>query len=169
MDNCALVLSNVAALGALVAALAAWMAVRETKRASEGQLFSSLFAEYGCLEMLDALRVLRNWMTEKGPDFAAKWKMALQASDSSAHEVDRARRRVQHYFVRALRLHEAGYASLKLLRSLCVVDGINILYDVVEPLEAELNEHYDHRAFSKLKKLCGGTEAVIAPVSAPPQ
>ena len=166
MDNCAFPLSAVAALGSLLAALAAWLAVRETKRASEGQLFLSLFAEYECPEMLCALRMLRN-EAEKGPGFAAEWMKALQASDSVAQEVDRARRRVQHYFLGALRLHEARYASRRLLRSLCAVDGINILYDVVEPLEAELNKHYDRLAFSTLKKLCPRSDALVGPVPVP--
>ena len=36
---------------------------------------------------------------------------------------------VKSYFMRALRLHEAGYVSLHLLQEACSVDGINILYE----------------------------------------
>lgn len=54
-----LILTGLSALGALGAAIAAWLSARATSRAAEGQLFSVHYAEYGTPEMLRSLRVLR--------------------------------------------------------------------------------------------------------------
>jgi hypothetical protein len=162
----ALILTALSAIGAVGAALAAWRSAHQTRLASEGQLFSTLYAEYGLPEMLLALRLLRNWKAEKGDEFENKWKKALDAGDKAAHEVDRARRHVKSYFMRALRLHEAGYVSERFLQEACAVDGINILYDIVERLEYALNPAYDRSKFESLRKICGraGTKELIAPV-----
>lgn len=165
-NTTALILTVLSAIGAVGAALAAWRSAHQTRLASEGQLFSTIYAEYGLPEMLIALRLLRNWKAERGDEFEIKWKKALDAGDESAHEVDRARRHVKSYFMRALRLHEAGYVSKRFLREVCAVDGINILYDIVERLEYALNPAYDRSTFESLRKICGraGTKDLIAPV-----
>lgn len=162
-----LVLTALSAMGALGAALAAWRSARATTLAAEAQLFSVHYADYGTAEMLRALRVLRMWKSENGDEFEVKWKRALDANDPKAHEVDQARRQVRFYFFRALRLYEANYVSKRFVEELAAVDGINILYDIVEPLEYALNARYDNSRFEKLRSLCGRarTGRLIAPIS----
>ena len=108
----------------------------------------------------------RYWKAEKGDEFEFKWKKALDAGDETAHKVHQARRHVKSYFMRALRLHESGYVSKRFLHEVCSFDGINILYDIVEPLEYALNQAYDRSKFSSLRKICGraGTGKLIPPV-----
>lgn len=166
-----LVLTALSAIGALGAAIAAWLSARATKRAAEGHLFSTHYAEYGTPEMLRSLRVLRLWKSDNGDEFELNWKKALDAGEERAHDVDRARRQVKFYFLRALRLYQAGYVSRRFLKELAAVDGLNILYDIVEPLEYALNPRFDASKFELLSKLCGrpGTGRLIAPVPPEPR
>lgn len=169
--NVTLVLTSLSALGALGAAVAAWRSARATTRAAEAQLFSAHYAAYGEPEMLRSLRVLRQWKSDNGDEFEVKWKKSLDANEDSAHEVDQARRKVKFYFFQALRLYEAGYVSKKFLKEVAAVDGVNILYDIVEPLEYALNPRFDSSRFEKLRKLCGRsrTGRLIAPVPPAPR
>jgi hypothetical protein len=166
-----LVLITVSALGALGAAIAAWKSARETRRAAEGQLFSDFYVEYGTPEMLRSLRILRNWKANNGNEFEIAWKKKLDEDDEDAHKVDRARRHVKFYFLRALRLYESGYVSIEFLKGVCAVDGINILYDIVEPLEFALNPAFDRSKFNRLRQFCGraGTGRLIPPVPPGPK
>ncbi len=166
VQNFSLILTATSAVGALCAALASAYSARQTRLASEGQLFSDLYAEYGRPEMLKALRILRNWKSEKGYEFEVVWKNSLDSRNREAGEVDEARRHVKAYFMRAVRIYQAGYVSKRFVREVCSVDGINILYDVVEPLEYALNPAFDGSKFELLRKICGryGTGRLIAPV-----
>jgi len=170
-DQLTLLLTAISALGALGAAVAAWFSARATTRAAEGQLFSAHYAAYGTPEMLRSLRVLRLWKFDQGDEFEVKWKKALDSGEERAREVDEARRQVRIYFFQALRLYEGGYVSRRFLREIAAVDGINILYDIVEPLEYALNASYDRSRFAKLRNLCGRarTGRLIAPVPPAPR
>jgi hypothetical protein len=121
--------------------------------------------------MLHSLRILRNWKASAGSEFEIAWKKRLDGGDQEAYEVDRARRQVKFYFLRALRLYESGYVSERFLQEICAVDGINILYDIVEPLEFALNPAFDKSKFDSLYKLCGraGTKRLIPPVPPDPK
>jgi hypothetical protein len=166
-----LILTAVSALGALGATIAAWRSARATSRVAEAQLFAAQYAEYGTPEMLRSLRMLRLWQSEMGDEFELKWKKALEAGDARAHDIDNARRQVKFYFMKAFRLYEAGYVSRRFLREFASVDGLNILYDIVEPLECALNPRYDASRFQMLRTLCGRafTGHLIAPVTPAPR
>ncbi|MFP5468953.1 MAG: hypothetical protein ACLGGZ_04350 [Alphaproteobacteria bacterium] len=157
------------AIGSLGAALAAAYSARQIQLVSEGQLFSDLYAEYGRPEMLKALRILRNWKNEKGHEFEVVWKKSLDSGNREAGEVDEARRHVKAYFMRAVRIYQAGYVSKRFVREVCSVDGINIFYDIVEPLEYALNPAYDTSKFLLIRKICGraGTGRLMASVPLP--
>jgi hypothetical protein len=64
------------------------------------------------------------------------------------------------------------YHSLRrFLKELAAVDGINILYDIVEPLDYALNPRLDASRFESLRKVVGraGTGRLIAPVPPAPR
>jgi len=162
-------LTAISALGALFAAIAAWRSARASRDAVEAQLLSNQMEEYGADKMLYALRTLRNWKADKGDEFEGKWRKAIETDDQAAQKVDRARRTVKFYFYKALRLYQSGYVSKRFLKDVCAVDGINILYDIVEPLEYALNPRYDKNNFDSLRQICGryGTGMLIRPVPVP--
>jgi len=165
-----LILTAISAVGTLGAAIGSFLSAWSTRRTSEGTLFAIHYKEYGSPEMLRSLRVLRMWKFDQGDEFGPKWKKLLDAGNPKGQEVDAARRQVKFYFMEALRLYQAGYASRKFLQELASVDGINILYDIVEPLEYALNPRFDSSKFDLLRKLVGrvGTKTLIAPVPPTP-
>jgi hypothetical protein len=159
-------LTAISALGAVIAAIGAFLSARATRNAAEGHLVSSFLNEYASPDMLRHLRVLRNWKSEKEGGFEEKWRKALESAESEALRVDQARRYVKNYFLKALRLYESGYVTETFLKQVTAVDGINIIYDIVEPLEYALNPAYDKDRFEKLRQLCGRsrTGRLIRPI-----
>ena len=85
------------------------------------------------------LRAYGRDRSTKRDDFAAKWYELLQKGDEQALLVDKARRKVKAYFHKAARLREYKLIQKKTLKGLAYWDGINIYYDIVDPLELALN------------------------------
>ena len=170
-ETIAIVLAMISALGALGAAIGAWLSARATRSAAEAQLFSRFMEEYGTPQMLTALRTLRNWKAKQGDEFEEKYRKALGEADPNVHKVEQARRLVKFYFLKALRLYEAGFVTQRFLKEVAAVDGVNILYDIVEPLEYALNPAYNKSKFERLRKICGraGTGRLIRPIPATPR
>ena len=169
-ETIVLVLASISALGALGAAIGAWLSARATRFAAEAQLFSRFMEEYGAPQMLKALRTLRNWKAEQGNEFEEKYRKALESGDPNAHEVDQARRHVKFYFLKALRLYEAGFVTKRFLKEVAAVDGVNILYGIVESLEYALNPAFDKSKFERFRQICGraGTGRLIRPIPTTP-
>ncbi|HEX8450560.1 MAG TPA: hypothetical protein VF647_00620 [Longimicrobium sp.] len=165
-ESFSFVFTAASALGTVVAAVAAWQAAKAASQVAEGQLNSTYYTEYGTPEMVRALRRLRQCREQHGEHFALKWKQALDQGEEWAQEVDLARRAVKVYFVRAYRLYETGYASKKFLRAVAAVDGLNVLFDIIGPLEYALNPVYDAHRFESLRRVCApvGTRGLIAPI-----
>ena len=165
-DSIALVIAAVGAIGAVGAAIGALLSARATQRAAEGQLAVAFLGDYTSPDMLRALRVLRNYRAAEGDGFEETWRRRLEAADAHALEVDQARRKVKGYFLNALRLHEFGYVNERFVGTVASVDGINILYDIVEPLEYALNPAYDRARFERIRTMCGRsrTERLIRPI-----
>lgn len=165
-QSIALVLTGVSSLGAVGAAVGAFLSARETRKVAEAQLLLNFLEDYSTPEMLGALRLLRNWKAQAGDEFEEKWRKKIEANESMAHEVDQARRKVKGHFFNALRLHEAGYVGKQFLLEVASVDGLNILYDIVEPLEYALNPAYDSSRFERIMKICGRprTGKLIRPI-----
>lgn len=163
------ILTAVSAAGAAGAAIATWQSARATQKATEGELLSRFMEEYSDVKMLRALRRLNDWKHTQGENFEEKWRKAFEKGEPEAVEVDLARRHVSHYFQRALLLHESGYVSQRFVKAVGSVDGINVLYDIVEPLEYALNPAYDKAIFDKLRKICGRpkTGRLIRPLPIP--
>jgi len=153
-DIIALILTSVSALGAAGAAVATFWEARETRKAAEGERLNRFLEKYSETEMLRALRRLRNLEHIHGKGFAEKWKRSLDKEEPKAMEVELARRHVSHYFQRALYLYETGYVSERFVKAVGSYGGIDILYEIVEPLEYELNSDYDRTIFEKLRKIC---------------
>ena len=198
-QDSALIIMALTAHGALGAALGALSSARATKKSAQAQLYTRLMEEYGENEMSEALRILsrvqrhREWqewqeleklLTQKETliqeeaftqedvqDFAvlkdtekAKFFDLLQDK-----EVDWARRHVKYYFLKILRLNDKGYLPRKLLKTLSLVDGIDVFFDIVQPLENLRNENFDNSEFEKLRKRVtdrGTKEVMKKPIGA---
>ena len=111
------------------------------------------------------------WKSQNGEEFEVKWKRAFDEGDQKAQEVEDARRKVKFFFMRAVYLYEARYVSINFLKKIGSLDGVNILYEIVEPLEFALNpKHVNSDQFKLLLSLCGrpGTGKLMAPIPPTP-
>jgi len=147
-----------AASGTLRSAEAAEKAVKAQLQAVEAQLLLIFFTDYSSPDMSEALRLLKHWKEEEGDGFAKKWLKKFneeKEKDGEAHKVDRARRKVAHYFWNALRLHESGYVGKDFFCTVASADGIRIFYDIVEPLECVFTPGYDESRSKRIKEICG--------------
>ena len=125
-------------------------------RSNETNLFLKFVEKYRAREMRDALRTLQMWKAEHGEEFAEKFHEAIKMGDPKADAVDEARRYVKSYFIDdALGLYELGSVTLPFLQKVTAFAGINILYDIVEPLEYAINQKHDKLKFERVRELCG--------------
>jgi hypothetical protein len=152
---------------ALIAAIAAWVsayfssrssrtaadASRTAANAAESTLVLRFRDEYASDQMLADLRALRDWYDTHGSKFAKAWREKFEKGDNDALIVDKARRRVSNFFSTIIDLHDARLVPERIERLIIDLDGIELLYNVVEPLERELNPNYHKEHFDKLRKL----------------
>ena len=146
-----------------IAAAAAWWSASTTRRAAEAATCLRFFERYESDRMLGALRTLR---TSKPLDvdvnqWAAQWTTVLQGNPPQwAKDVDLARREVTGYFFSLIRLYEGGLVTRNFVWSAGYFAGINLFYDVCEPLERALNPRgYPERPFRLLEKIVGRYKA----------
>ncbi|MCJ7546993.1 MAG: hypothetical protein MUP30_09275 [Deltaproteobacteria bacterium] len=175
----ALIISGISSLITLSIAIAAWRSAIAAKKATRAQLYIRLMEEYGSRQMSDALRGIKEFSERQSissalrelkkilPDAQKLQNDAtvLNAYDFSADKVgmklkgqaqiDSYRRVVKYYFIKLLRLRENKFLSKKLMKELGKVAGIDIFYDIIQPIEFALDEDFDFSNFEKIKKICG--------------
>jgi len=147
---------------AALAAVASFWAASETRKsakatqnAAEAGLVAAFFDQYFDPSMAEALRILAALKIKGGEGFAAKWIDALKNGDPDANNADAARRKVKGFFHKATRLHFAGVIRATALRELVYVAGLNIYYDVIDPMELALNSSRSGRTVDLLKREFG--------------
>ena len=156
MEWIAFTLTALTAIGAGIAAIGSSLSARATKRATQAQLLLRFLEEYSNPKMSKALVQLRKWKAtlDLGTTTFEQFVKYKDSWGVLEKRVNSARRQVKYYFVKALRLHQEGLITQQLLQVICNVDGIDLLYDVVEPLERELNPDYEKEAFIQLREVC---------------
>jgi len=134
------------------AAVAAWIAAKDSKRAAQAGLFSQLMAEYGSPEMGDALRELTAWHKGGQPGFQATFRPihapsfqenleGWARSTASLHPSEEAlklhqyRRRITYFFSVVDRLVREGELGGGFARDLQELTGTNVLCTIVLPME----------------------------------
>lgn len=140
---------------------------KQNIRSNDAGLFLKFVENYRVQEMRNALRTLRMWEAEHGAGFVEKFRERIKKGDPKADAVDEARRHVKGYFIdSALGSYELGSVTLPFLQKVTAFAGINILYDIVEPLEQAINPNYDKSKFERLRQLCGrfGSGELLTPI-----
>src|SRR5439155_9000645 len=112
----------------------AWLS-SGTRKAMEAHLLNQFLREYGSDRMASDLRLLKKWHESKGPAFETDFVQGIDRGDKDAENVERARRRVKHYYYRATQLHLSGLATARFMREICGLAGRGILLEVAGPLE----------------------------------
>ena len=145
-----------------VAGGAAWWSVRTARRAAEAAACLRLFERYESDRMLWALRTLR---TSKPTDvdvthWAAQWVTEMHKKEPDraqwAKDIDLARREVSGYFLGLTQIYDGGLVTRSLVRTAGYVAGINLFYELCEPLERALNPaDYSEHLFRLLERIVG--------------
>jgi hypothetical protein len=153
-----------AAISAIAAAFSACFSSRSSRTAANAAATAADAAattlilkfrnQYATKEMLIDLRNLRAWQDKHGSSkFAETWRKKFEQNDQEALIVDASRRRVSHFFSSIADLHDTGLVPERIKKLLTDFDGLDVLYDVVEPLERELSPGYNRTPFETLRKL----------------
>jgi hypothetical protein len=146
-------LAVLAAISAAISAILTFRSTRISARSAQTQLYMKFREKYEANQMRDDLRNLRAWQEKYGEDFAKAWGEKFKTRDHEAMIVDSARRRVKNFFVAICDLYEFGLIQKWFALRLLDFKGIDLLYNIVEPLEQTLNSDYNRAKFLTLKKL----------------
>jgi hypothetical protein len=171
ITNAIPLISTVIALWTAVAAfLAAWATQRSakaTREAVEATLIASFYDEYFDQSMSDALRFLAGLGNEE--NFAKRWIQGMQTNDPQARVADGFRRKVKGYFHKAAALYLAGLIPPSTFRLVAYQAGLNIYYEVVEPMEVELGPNHNRQIIELLRDKLGKYKESegITPIPAP--
>jgi hypothetical protein len=153
----ALAFTAIAAVSAAVSAFLALQAIRIAARSAQTQLYMKFREKYEADRMRDDLRNLRAWREKYEANFAEEWGRRFYAREDEAMIVDSARRRVKFFFVAVSDLYAYGLLSRRFALNLLDFQGIDLLYEIVEPLEKVLNPDYNRAKFDTLRKLKGSS------------
>lgn len=140
----------VAALATTGAAVGAWRAASEARRAVEAQLLATFLEEYAEPRMHAALQTLREWAdANRNED---QWDIESILRNPAFTQMERANRTVKGYFDRVVRLHRQGYVSKSFVDETAHESGIEILFGIIEPVEKKIGEGYDPATFDALRR-----------------
>ena len=142
----------VSAFAAMIAAFLSWQSHRKQLIIFESGIYIEYRKEYSSHLFANYLRFLVQFKDEKGDDFSRIFCDMAVSGDADIKPINDARRAVKFYFETASDLNRNEYISDKILIEICKVDGINIYFDIVIPLEIEINTDFDLQAYEHLKK-----------------
>jgi hypothetical protein len=154
LSDADLLIAGGTCVAAVAAVFSAWFSRRSSQDAAktaQATLFLSLQRQYASGEMLEDLHKLRSWREVQGADFVSKWQEQLE-TNPEARSVSESRRRVSHFFGAIADLYRVGLLSEPLARALTPRDSA-ILFEIVEPLERQLNPNYNRVHFKTLRRL----------------
>ena len=134
-------------------ASAAERAATETMKATQASLIASFFDAYSSPEMLDAMLLLRDFKTCHGDEFADVFRRLRIDDYDSIREVDHARRRVTHHFLKIHTLMKLEYINSNEANEVATKGQVEFFLYVLEPLEEAVNHDYDRSAFESLGRL----------------
>src|SRR5262245_28152847 len=155
-----------AALTALFAAVAAWASMasaRRLRKAQEAEALTKLAQAFGAPDMVEAQATLLAWKERHGESFAAEYGRRAHAPapdaapallDEEILRVHAARRLVAHHYqlVDYLTDSRDGLVRPALLWRLVAADQAQFYREIIEPMEAALNEKYEHKSFDRIGK-----------------
>ena len=148
MGLVASIVGAVTALGAVWAANESRRAANQTRLAAQGQLVASLLDAYSQPEILAAIKLVKSHP-----------KNSTISLDS---EVDRARRQIVYHFHKVVSLANAGLLDAQFLPTVVTIRDVELLTDVIEPMEASIDSGYDRSTFERLRRLYSGHPPTIA-------
>lgn len=144
------------------AAVAAWLAVRTTRNATQGSVFLQVLQDYDSKEMYKALFTIgkQEKMRDADREGFARFLDEMKKDPPKLRPVDECRRRVSHFWLRAAELSRHGLISDHQLHHLCGYGSFKLLFSVIEPMERAVAARrpggkYSKEAFDYLLEHCG--------------
>jgi hypothetical protein len=159
-------------LGAAAAAIGVFMQARTATEAQAGQLFVDFSARYNDERMAGALKALAAWYLSTPDDRVPRWIDAKRAGEAQAIALNQHRRLVSRFYFDVARLYLMKLIGARYAKQLLENNGLNIFYDVCEPMNAANHPARVTRYSRALKRICsrygrGGVHATPPP--APPR
>jgi hypothetical protein len=147
-------LANLATLLAVIVAacavVPAFRALRLAAAANRAQIVVNILDAYAATDVLAAMRSLRKWRTENGPEFAERF--AAKRETDVMWQLD-ADRRVFKLFMLKVHVHLIdGLVSESFLKRFLTASPVGLLLEVVEPIEAAINSSYDREMFADFRR-----------------
>ncbi|HWA00540.1 MAG TPA: hypothetical protein VG841_09540 [Caulobacterales bacterium] len=157
MDVLTLTTAALTGISTIAAAVAAGASLRQAKIAQsvhEADLFVRFVERYRSPQMNAALKRLATWWKENGREGVRAWNEARLRREPDALAVDDARRTVKAYFESVALLFQKGFVSRHFAVSAVDHGGIDVFFEVGEPLEAAINPaNYPKWIFDTLRPL----------------
>lgn len=145
-------------LATLFQCLAVYFAYKSTvvnRNGTYAQIFMELYKEYSSPDMLGSMKYLKDWKEKHGDGFTTIFKKQYDSKYRKVKKIDECRRRVSHYFHKLRILYDEKVIDMRFAKKLATEYQIDLLLDVVEPLEKALNPNYDRTNYSWYReKVC---------------
>lgn len=146
-------ISLASAIAACFSAYFSFRSSRVASRISQANLYLKFHDQYSGDQMVDDLRNLRAWRDKHGENFAEVWADGFAKGDVEAVAVDKSRRRVKYAYFGLADLVTNGFISKRLAKVALQAQGIDLLYEVAEPLDQALNPAYRKAKYDALWRL----------------
>jgi len=117
------------------------------------QVLLALRDEFSSREMLDGMRTLARWKLNHGSDFAKVFGQLRKQDYDQVRDVDLARREFKGYFLKLRFLLKSELANERFVKMLQSASSVGLLLNVVEPLEAVINEKYNRAVFDLFRQM----------------
>jgi uncharacterized protein YxeA len=133
----------------------------KANRVAQNSILKELVSDYAEPEIGNAVKTLwhyyRNVFNEDAKKFTEKFKTYMEKSIETGKNIDRARRKVSHFYQCMAMLHEGDAIPEKLLYRLWSKKTLQIIPDILIPLEKVLfelrNEKVEEKDFKLLINL----------------
>ncbi len=157
-------ISLIASLGAVGAAIGAWLAARETRKTGTetrktglAQTTMGIIDLYDTPEMGVTLATLNDWHERYGSNSAKKFS-EMYPNDPEVKPYEKARRMFGHFFDRIVCLLDCGLVTEELVKKVIQIRRLRIFLEMVEPLEQIIRdkrreEDYDYKTGDTLRRI----------------
>jgi len=142
MSDWIFVLTAASAVAAALAAIASLLQVRSAAHGNEIDAYLRLMQDYGSPEMRGAISDLAAFWRDRRESFETAGEAFLAERERDPDAASKLRgqcRLLTSFFGNAARLHDTGFISRRLFRLLISRPGLNVYYDVCEPINLARN------------------------------
>ncbi len=150
-------ISLIAAMGAVGAAIAAWRAAYEANKNLKAQLVINITDAYAAPEMLNAMKELREferkYHNQRPIGVADKFLEEINKGSDEGNRLDHCRRIVSHHFIKILRMKKLKLIDDSFIKEVAPPIQAQFLFEVIEPLERSKNPKYDTSIFDMFREL----------------